>query len=82
MKEPGAALDSIGTRNGQSALTSVPRVTDDEVARHEDLTATLLCGVLIGLLVGMVAFAAVLWLWVIPAMDGAVAMAAGAAVAV
>lgn len=71
MKEPGAALDSIDARNGQSALTSVPRVAD-----------ALLCGVLIGLLVGMIAFAAVLWLWVIPAMDGAVAMAAGAAVAV
>jgi len=71
MKEPGAALDSIDARNGQSALASVPRVSD-----------ALLCGVLIGLLVGMIAFAAVLWLWVIPAMDGAVAMAAGAAVAV
>lgn len=71
MKEPGAALDSIGTRNGQTALTSVPRVSD-----------ALLCGVLIGLLVGMIAFAAVLWLWVIPVMDGAVAAAAGAAVAV
>lgn len=64
-------MDSIGTRNGQSALTSVPRVSD-----------ALLCGVLIGLLVGMIAFAAVLWLWVIPVMDGAVAVAAGAAVAV
>lgn len=64
-------MDSIDARNGQSALASVPRVSD-----------ALLCGVLIGLLVGMIAFAAVLWLWVIPAMDGAVAMAAGAAVAV
>ena len=60
MKEPGAALDSIDARNGQPALTSVPRVAD-----------ALLCGVLIGLLVGMIAFAAVLWLWVIPAMRDA-----------
>ena len=56
------------TANKRVPLNGASRYTNDFKA-----------GLMLGLLIGTAAFLAVLWAWVIPTMDGAVATAAEAA---
>lgn len=56
------------TANKRVPLNGASRYTNDFRA-----------GLMLGLLIGTAAFLAVLWAWVIPTMDGAVAAAAEAA---
>lgn len=56
------------TANKRVPLNGASRYTNDFKA-----------GLMLGLLIGTAAFLVVLWAWVIPTMDGAVAMASEAA---
>ena len=62
----GAPDYHITSAHSRKATNRVPRYATDFTA-----------GLMLGLLVGAVAFAVILWAWVIPTMDNAVAIARG-----
>lgn len=63
------------TYHSQSAHS---RTATKSVTRRERYVTDFTAGLMIGLLVATAAFLVVLWAWVIPTMDGAVAAAAEA----
>ena len=69
-QNPGTpSYHTQSARNGRAANRIVPmRPSAREVERKQLLRT----GFLLGLMVGLLIMCAVLWLWVIPAMDGAV----------
>ena len=76
-KYPGTPNYHIASaRKGQQAKPSVPRPmrTPAEIARENQMRAFKL-GAMLGFAVAALVFALILWLWVIPTMDGAVQQA-------
>lgn len=78
-KYPGTPNYHIASaRKGQQAKQSVPRQmrTPGEIERENQMRA-FKCGLMIGVGAAALVFGLILWLWVIPTMDAAVAAAQG-----
>lgn len=78
-KQPGTpTYHSTSARKGQQATHSVTRQMriPAEIERENQMHALKL-GALLGFTVAAVVFGLILWLWVIPTMDAAVAAAQG-----
>lgn len=78
-KYPGTPVyHNTSTRKGRQATPSVPRTMriPAEIERENQMRA-LKCGALLGFTVAAALFGLILWLWVIPTMDAAVATAQG-----
>ena len=77
-KQGAPTYNSQSARVGQTAKRSVPRRMQSpaEIARENQMMALKL-GAMLGFIVAGVVFAIVLWGWVIPTMDFAVATAQG-----
>lgn len=73
-KYPGTPNYHIASaRKGQPAKASIPRTlrTPADLARDNQEKA-FKCGLMLGFAAAALIFALILWLWVIPTMDGAV----------
>lgn len=78
-KYPGTPVyHNLSARNGQRATHSVPRQIrmPAEIERENQMRA-FKAGLILGIGFASLAFALILWLWVIPTMDAAVATAQG-----
>lgn len=78
-KHPGApTYHSTSARSSRQATFSVPRhdLIHEEFER-ESRTRAFCVGALAGFAISAVAFAAILWLWVMPTMNAAVEAAQG-----
>lgn len=78
-KYPGTpAYHSMSTRNGRQATHSVTRQMriPAEIER-ENQTRAFKAGLVLGIGIASLVFGLILWLWVIPTMDAAVATAQG-----
>lgn len=79
-KHPGTpTYHSASARKGRRATNSVSRhiSTPAEIER-ENIMRSFRVGVVAGFTVAAAVFSIILWLWVIPTMDAAVAAAQGA----
>lgn len=76
-KQPSAPNYHIASaRKGRQAKATIPRAlkTSADLAR-ENQTRAFKCGLMLGFGAAALVFALILWLWVIPTMDGAVQQA-------
>ena len=73
-KHPGTPNYHIASaRKGQPAMAIIPRAlrTPADLAR-ENQESAFKWGIMVGFAVAALIFALILWLWVIPTMDGCV----------
>ena len=78
-KYPGTPVyHNLSARNGRQATHSVPRPmrVPAEIERENQMR-TFKAGLLLGIGVAALVCGLILWLWVIPTMDAAVATAQG-----
>lgn len=77
-KQGAPTYHSQSAHVGQTAKRSVPRRMQSpaEIARENQMAALKL-GVMLGFIAAAAVFGIVLWAWVIPTMDAAVATARG-----
>lgn len=67
---------SQSAQHGQTATSRVPRGARTPIEqRREELRGIFFHGVAVGATAAALVFAVILWLWVIPTMDSAVAVA-------
>lgn len=77
-KQGAPTYHSQSAHAGHAAKRSVPRMvrTQADIERENQMMA-FKCGLFLGVAVAALAFGLILWLWVIPTMDAAVATARG-----
>lgn len=72
---PDYHITSAQSHTANHSVTRRPHVRVD--LERENASRSFRNGLIVGFSIAAIAFSLVLWLWVIPTMDGAVAMAQG-----